>query len=109
MESALLAVIGLVLVLLGQYVPFLGIAASLLWPLPSALVVLRHGMRWGVMASVLTVVCLSMFMNWITALSLWVLFALQDWFSATPCSRVFPAKIIVAQASLSSWGFSANS
>ena len=49
-ESALLAVIGLVLVLLGQYVPFLGIAASLLGPLPSALVVLRHGMR-GVMAS----------------------------------------------------------
>jgi uncharacterized protein YybS (DUF2232 family) len=96
-ESALLAVIGLVLVLLGQYVPFLGIAASLLWPLPSALVVLRHGMRWGVMASVLTVVCLSMFMNWITALSLWVLFGLTGLvFGYAVLKGYSPAKIIVA-------------
>jgi uncharacterized protein YybS (DUF2232 family) len=95
-ESALLAVIGMVLVLLGQYVPFLGIAALFLWPLPSALVVLRHGMRWGVMASIITALCLSLFMNWITALSLWVLFGLTGLtFGYAVLKQFSPAKIIV--------------
>jgi len=60
-ESALLAVIGMILVLIGEYLPFIGMIALFLWPLPSALVVLRHGMRWGVMASVLTALCLTFF------------------------------------------------
>jgi len=50
-ESALLAVIGMILVLIGEYLPFIGMIALFLWPLPSALVVLRHGMRWGVTVS----------------------------------------------------------
>lgn len=75
-ESALLAVVGTILVLIGQYVPLIGIIATFLWPLPSALVVLRHGMRWGIMSSIVTALTLGFFMDWITALGLWVLFGL---------------------------------
>ncbi len=75
-ESALLAVLGTMLVLIGQYVPVIGIIATFLWPLPSALVVLRHGMRWGIMSSIVTALTLGFFMDWVTALGLWVLFGL---------------------------------
>jgi uncharacterized protein YybS (DUF2232 family) len=95
-ESALLAVIGMILVLLGKYVPLIGFIALLLWPLPSALVVLRHGMRWGVMASILTALCLTLFMNWITAFGLWVLFGLTGLtFGYAVTKQYSPAKIIV--------------
>jgi len=95
-ESALLAVIGMILVLIGEYLPFIGMIALFLWPLPSALVVLRHGMRWGVMASVLTALCLTFFMNWITAFGLWVLFGLTGLTFGYAVTRGFsPAKVIV--------------
>ncbi|HHY12753.1 MAG TPA: YybS family protein [Firmicutes bacterium] len=95
-ESALLAVLGTILVLLGEYVPFIGVVALFLWPLPSALVVLRHGMRWGVMASIVTALSLTLFMNWATALGLWVLFGLTGLaFGYAVTKEYSPAKIIV--------------
>jgi uncharacterized protein YybS (DUF2232 family) len=75
-ESALLAALGSVLVLVGYYVPLLGPIAVFLWPLPSALAVLRHGTRWGFLSSIVTGLSLLLFMDWLTALSVWVLFAL---------------------------------
>jgi len=75
-ESALLAAIGAVLVLVGYYAPILGTIAMFLWPLPSAIAVLRHGPRWGLLSSIVTGLALLLFMDWFTALGLWVLFAL---------------------------------
>lgn len=75
-ESALLAAIGVVLVLIGYYAPILGTIAMFLWPLPSAIAVLRHGPRWGLLSSIVTGLGLLLFMDWFTALGLWVLFAL---------------------------------
>jgi len=74
-ESALLAAIGVVLVLVGYYVPILGTIAMFLWPLPSAVCVIRHGTRWGFLSSLVTGLALLLFMDWFTVLGLWILFA----------------------------------
>ncbi|HHW19196.1 MAG TPA: DUF2232 domain-containing protein [Firmicutes bacterium] len=74
-ESALLAALGSVLVLVGYYLPFIGPLAIFIWPLPSAIAVLRHGVRWGVLCSVVTGLSLLMFIDWITAVGFWLAFA----------------------------------
>ncbi len=94
-ESALLSVLGTILVLLGQYVPVIGMVALFLWPLPSALVVLRHGLRWGIMASVVTALSLTLFMNWITALGLWVLFGLTGLTFGYAVTKEFSPAVII--------------
>lgn len=49
-ESGLLAAVAVVMALVGVYVPLLGAAAVLLWPLPILVLIVRHGFKWGVMA-----------------------------------------------------------
>lgn len=51
-ESGLLAAITVVMALIGVYVPFLGTIAVLMWPLPILVLIVRHGLKWGVMAVV---------------------------------------------------------
>jgi len=74
-ESALLAALGSVLILVGYYAPVIGPLAVFLWPLPSAVALLRHGLRWGVMCSVVTGISLLLFIDLITAVGLWIIFA----------------------------------
>lgn len=49
-ESGLLAAITVVMALIGVYVPFLGTVAVLMWPLPILVLIVRHGLKWGLMA-----------------------------------------------------------
>ena len=49
-ESGLLAAVTVVMALIGVYVPLLGTVAILVWPLPILLLIVRHGVRWGIMA-----------------------------------------------------------
>lgn len=59
-ESGLLAAL---LVVLGQaavYLPVLGIVATLMWPLPVIVLVVRHGLRWGIMGLVVAGVALAL-------------------------------------------------
>jgi len=49
-ESAMLSVITVIMALCAAYVPVLGNIAALLWPLPIVVLVVRHGLRWGIMA-----------------------------------------------------------
>ncbi len=51
-ESGLLAAITVIMGLVAVYIPVLGMAAAILWPLPIIVLVVRHGLRWGVMAAV---------------------------------------------------------
>ena len=53
-ESGLLAAITVVMALIGVYVPLLGTVAVLMWPLPILVLIVRHGLRWGVMAVVVS-------------------------------------------------------
>ncbi|MBO6235684.1 MAG: DUF2232 domain-containing protein, partial [Schwartzia sp.] len=49
-ESGLLAAITVVMALIGVYVPLLGTVAILMWPLPILVLIVRHGLKWGLMA-----------------------------------------------------------
>lgn len=99
-ESALLAALGSVLVLFGYYVPLLGPIAVFLWPLPSALAVLRHGTRWGFLSSIVTGLSLLLFMDWLTALSLWVLFALTGVTFGYAVSKDYSPVVVIMITSL---------
>ena len=55
-ESGLLAALTVVMALIGVYVPFLGTVAVLMWPLPILVLVVRHGLKWGLMAIVVACV-----------------------------------------------------
>lgn len=71
-ESALLAALGAVMMLIAWYVPFIGVVVGLVSPLPAAVAVIRHGVRWGVLSSAVTMLVLAPFVGWVTALGLWV-------------------------------------
>ncbi|MBP5199155.1 MAG: YybS family protein [Schwartzia sp.] len=49
-ESGLLSALTVAMALIGIYVPILGTVAVLMWPLPIIVLIVRHGLRWGVMA-----------------------------------------------------------
>lgn len=59
-EGGLLAALTVVIALLAVYVPVVGFFAVLFWPLPLAVLVLRHGLRQGVMALFVSGAALAM-------------------------------------------------
>lgn len=73
-ESALLAALGAILVLFAFYVPVLGTVVALVSPLPVAMVAIRHGWRWSLLASIVSALALILFIDWITAIGLWVVY-----------------------------------
>lgn len=72
-ESALLAALGAVLMLLGWYVPVIGTVASMVSPLPAAMAVIRHGARWGVMSSLVTMFVIAPLVGIPNAVALWAI------------------------------------
>ncbi len=73
-ESALLAALGALFILIAFYVPLLGLFATLVSPLPTAFTVIRHGLRWGVLSSVVTLAILLPFLSPVMAITLWVVY-----------------------------------
>lgn len=71
-ESAMLATLSAVLMLLAFYVPVIGIAIGFVSPLPVAIAVIRHGVKWGTLASIVGALVLFPIMGWVTAASLWI-------------------------------------
>lgn len=71
-ESALLAALGAVMMLLAWYLPVIGTLLALVSPLPVAVTVIRHGTRWGVLSSLVTMFIVALFAGWVVALALWV-------------------------------------
>lgn len=53
-EAGLLAAIAAVLVAAGQFIPAAGLFVAFAWPVPLAVVVVRHGLRAGVLAVLTT-------------------------------------------------------
>ncbi len=49
-ESGLLSALTVILALAAVYLPVIGMAAALVWALPVVVLVVRHGLRWGMMA-----------------------------------------------------------
>lgn len=71
-ESAMLATLSAVLMLLAFYVPVIGTVIGFVSPLPVALAVLRHGGKWGVLASTVGALVLIPLMGWVSAAALWI-------------------------------------
>ncbi|MBR1759746.1 MAG: YybS family protein [Schwartzia sp.] len=74
-ESGLLAAVTVVMALIGVYVPILGTVAILLWPLPILVLIVRHGLRWGVMAVAVAGVLTALLMEPAVSLRLALAFA----------------------------------
>ena len=67
-EGAICAAIAIVFNLLFAYVPFMGIILNLIMPLPLVVCGMRNGMRWSIMAAVVSTVLVAMTVNPIHAL-----------------------------------------
>ncbi len=59
-EGALLAALAVILVLAGTFMPVIGPLIVFLWPVPIVVVVLRHGLRTGVLTVITAGLVLSM-------------------------------------------------
>ena len=73
-EGGILAAVMVVLAVVAVYVPLLGILAVLLWPLPAAILIVRHGFRWGVMSVVVAALLTSVLIEPTVGLRLAVAF-----------------------------------
>ncbi|MGE5542738.1 MAG: YybS family protein [Bacillota bacterium] len=69
-EGALLAAITVVLALLAFYVPPAGAGLSLLWPVPIALVHLRHGLRVSILTVIVAGLTLTTFVGPLEAIGM---------------------------------------
>lgn len=62
-ESGLLVAITVIMALIAVYLPVLGIAATMLWPLPIIVLIVRHGIKYGMLsvgaAGVIMSICIS--------------------------------------------------
>lgn len=102
-ESALLAALGAVMMLIAWYVPVIGVVVGLVSPLPAAVAVMRHGTRWGVMSSLVTTLVLAPLMGWMTALGLWVIngaMGISFGFAVRRNYRPTPVLVVAAVGSL---------
>lgn len=68
-ESAFLSALAVVITLLMEYAPIVGTLAALVSPVPVALVVSRHGLRWGIMSALAATLISMTLLNPIVALA----------------------------------------
>lgn len=91
-ESALLAALGALFILVTFYIPVLGTFATLVSPLPIAFAVIRHGPRWGVLSSIATLLVLLPILNPVYAVAFWVVFGTMGLALGYSVRRNFPAE-----------------
>ena len=75
-ESGLLTALSVVLALMAVYLPFIGILLVLFWPLPLVVLTVRQGLRWGIMATLVTGILMGLFMEPMLALRLVITYGL---------------------------------
>ena len=74
-ESGLLTALSVVLALMAVYLPFIGFLLVLFWPLPLIVLVVRHGLRWGIMATAAAGILVGLLVEPLLSLRLVVAFA----------------------------------
>lgn len=75
-EGGILAAISAAMALIGVYVPLVGTFAALLWPLPIILLVVRRGVRWGILAMVVSGLLISLLFHPLQAIMMVAAFGL---------------------------------
>lgn len=66
-ESGLLAAITVIMALMAVYLPLIGIAATLLWPLPIIVLIVRHGIKYGVLSVAAAAIIMTMLISPVSA------------------------------------------
>lgn len=69
-EGGILAAIAVAMSLISLYVPIIGSFMALILPLPIIVLVVRHGVRWGIMSTVIAGVLISMLISPLQAISI---------------------------------------
>lgn len=77
-EGAVLAALSALFALIGLFIPPLGLVTNFLWTIPLVILTLRHGLRTGVMAFVVTTVLLMMLATPFRGLSLAIEFGIMS-------------------------------
>lgn len=74
-ESGLLAAVTVIMALIAVYVPLLGVVAVLLWPLPMIILIVRHGLQWGIMSAITAGILTAILVEPLVAIRLLIAFA----------------------------------
>lgn len=74
-ESGLLAALTVVLAMAAFYLPVIGVAAALLWALPVIVLVVRHGLHWGLMAVLVSGAIMAILIEPVLSLRMVISFA----------------------------------
>lgn len=62
-ESGLLSALTVILAMAAAYLPVIGIVAALVWALPVVVLIVRHGLRWGVMSVLVSGVIMALLLE----------------------------------------------
>ena len=74
-ESGLLAALTVILAMIAVYLPVLGMFAALIWSLPIVVLVVRHGLRWGIMAVLISGIIMALLIEPLLSLRMVIAFA----------------------------------
>jgi uncharacterized protein YybS (DUF2232 family) len=74
-ESGLLAALTVIMALIAVYVPVVGALAALIWPLPVIVLIVRHGLRWGIMSIFVSGVLMAVLLEPVLSLRMVIAFA----------------------------------
>ena len=75
-ESALLAALTVVMAMIAVYIPVIGMLASLVWALPIVVLTVRHGLRQGIMALLVSGLIMAMLIEPLLSLRMVLSFGL---------------------------------
>ena len=89
-ESGLLVAITVIMALMAVYLPIVGIAATLLWPLPIIVLIVRHGMQYGVLSVAAAAIIMTILISPMSAVHMVAASALQALPWATAFTRGCP-------------------
>lgn len=73
-EGGILSALAVIMMLISVYIPLLGVVTAVIWPVPVALLGVRHGLKWSIMAAVTSGVIAAMALQPLTALQMVVAF-----------------------------------
>lgn len=62
-ESGLLSALTVILAMAAAYLPVIGMVAALVWALPVVVLIVRHGLRWGVMSVLVSGVIMALLLE----------------------------------------------
>lgn len=77
-EGGLLTALTVVAALISVYIPVLGIVAAMIWPLPIVVLIVRHGIRWGVLSTIASDIIMSILIEPVMAFRMIIGFVLPS-------------------------------